>query len=293
MTDVLDCKAVIEKYADKQHKQCKLLIQKWQILREIVYVLQIPLRATVAVQRHDLTLSDVFGVWKIMELHLAACKNKSNYKTSLAKYLCETVEGKKDVIYSNPFMTCAIFLDPRFRNQITSNENKCEEAKRSLSDLWNRINYGNEREEPENPNASSDLSFDFDAEAELNTYLHGNSTGSDLIAPNHINIDLILDLFQPEILASKNSILEYWENAKTTHPELYKLAMLVYSVPPTEVTIERDFSHLNHVFNNKRGALNSARLNDIMIMNLNKEMFHKIKGAELRDEIAQCEVSDD
>lgn len=100
---------MIENYADKQHKQCKLLIQKWQILREIVYVLQIPLRATVAVQRHDMTLSDVFGIWKIMELHLAACKNKSNYKTSLAKYLCETVEGKKDVMYSNPFMTCQFF----------------------------------------------------------------------------------------------------------------------------------------------------------------------------------------
>lgn len=123
--------------------------------------------------------------------------------------------------------------------------------------------------------------------------MHGNNTGSDLIAPNHINIDLILDLFQPEILASKNSILEYWENAKTAHPELYKLAMLVFSVPPTEVTIERDFSHLNHVFNNKRSALNSARLNDIMIINLNKENFHKIKGEELRDEVAQYQVSDD
>lgn len=286
----MGCKAVIEHYADNEHKRCKLLKRKWQILREIVYILQIPLRATVAVQRHDLTLSDAFGIWTKMQIHLVACARKSSYKTSLAKHLLEAVIQRKEVIYSNPFMTCAIFLDPRYRNQITSNGTKVEECKRTLVDLWNRSNHGIERDGTQNHSGSSDISFDFDVDTAFESYLRGNQSVDVLIDQNsrtHVDIELILDCFQPEIIPANNSILEFWENAKITHPELYKLAMQVYCVPPSQVYVEQDFSHLNHVFNNKRSRLQSARLNDIMILHLNKEVFQKIKSEELRDAIAQ------
>lgn len=286
----MECKAVIDHYANNRNKQCKLLNRKWQILREIVYILQIPLRATIAMQQHDLTLSDAFGIWTKMQIHLVACARKTSYKTSLAKHLVDAVIQKKEVIYSNPFMTSAIFLDPRYRNQITSNETKVEESKRMLIDLWNRSNYGVEHDGTQNHSGSSDISVNFDADTAFDTFLRGNQTVDDFIdqsSRTQVDIELILDCFQPEIIPSSNSILEFWENEKIAQPELYKLAMQVYSVPPSQVSVERDFSHLNHVFNNKRSRLQSARLDDIMILHLNKEVFYKIKSEELRDAIQQ------
>lgn len=180
----MECKAVIEHYANNGHKQCKLLIHKWQILREIVYILQIPLRATVAVQKHDLTLSDAFGIWTKMQIHLVACARKTSYKTSLANHLLDAVIQRKEAIYSNPFMTCAIFLDPRYRNQITSNETKVEESKRMLVDLWNRSNYGIERDGIQNHSGSSDISLDFDADTAFDAYLRGNQSVDDIAGKN-------------------------------------------------------------------------------------------------------------
>ncbi|XP_055309545.1 zinc finger BED domain-containing protein 4-like [Sitodiplosis mosellana] len=287
LTDVMNCKAVIEHYASNRHQMCKLLSQEWQILRETVYILQIPLRATIAVQRHDLTLSDVFGIWKRMQLHLGACSRKTNYKTSLATFLLESLNTRKEAIYNNPFMTSAIFLDPSFRNQLASNGTKVEEAKRMLSNLWQRQNYAVEGARNANHSGSSNISFDFDADAELTSFLQGNNTEDDPIIHNNVDIDLILESFPPELLSPNHSILEYWDTVKNTHPQLYTLAMLVHSVPPTEVPIKRDFSHLNHVFSNRRGRLQSARLTDIMIMNLNKQVSYETKGDELRDAITQ------
>lgn len=91
LSDVIACKTVIEHYENKGNLMCRLLLQKWLILREIVYILQIPLRATIELQREDLTLSDVYGIWTKMRLHLNACASKTNYKTSLAKYLLDAL----------------------------------------------------------------------------------------------------------------------------------------------------------------------------------------------------------
>lgn len=286
----MECKDVIEHHANIGHKQCKLLIRKWQILREIVYILQIPLRATIMMQKHDLTLSDVFGIWTKMQLHLLACARKTSYKTTLAKHLLDAVIQRKEVIFSNPFMICAIFLDPRFRNQIMSNETMVNECKRMLIDLWKRSNYGIERNGTQNHTDSTEINFNFDEDTAFEAFLRGNQSVDDLVDQNsrtHVDIKLILDTFQADIIPLNSSILEFWDNAKITHPELYKLAMQVYSVPPSQVHVERDFSHLNHVFNNKRNRLQSARLNDIMILNLNGEVFRKIKHEELREMIAQ------
>lgn len=68
-------------------------------------------------------------------------------------------------------------------------------------------------------------------------------------------------------MQAKEYILQYWEERKGEHKELYMLAMTVFGIPPTEVQIERDFSNLNFVFSDRRCRL--ERLEDIMAINLN------------------------
>lgn len=200
------------------------------------------------------------------------------------KHGIDTTYERKDAIYSNPFMVAALFLDPRFRIKLMDNQEKVAEAKNLLCDLWRRREHGIERKQANNDEAN-EIGFQFHGVDELDAFLCGTDTDNTIGQPT--DIELILDAFQPERVPPNHSILEFWEAKKLVHPELYELAMMVYSVPPAEVSVERDFSHLNHVFNNKRGRLQSARLNDIMMLNLNKDVFYAVKSEELRDIIAQ------
>lgn len=271
---------------------CRLLLQKWLILREIVYILQIPLRATIELQQEDLTLSDVYGIWTKMRLHLNACASKTNYKTSLVKYLVEALLMRQENIFSNPYMIAALFLDPRFRHQIISNESKVEEAKRLLSDLWRRIAYCIERTELERQKDSPNVSFEFDAEADLDNYLTGRCTRPTNELEYNFDIESALELFQPPQIPANSSILNYWHATKNEHPQLYELAMIVYAVPPTEVKIERDFLLLNHVYSKRRGQLNLDRLADIMMINLNSGTFHIVKEKELKEMFESIEIQE-
>lgn len=87
-------------------------------------------------------------------------------------------------------------------------------------------------------------------------------------------------MFQPEPLKSSENIIQYWEINKNEHKELYKLATVVMGIPPTEVQSERDFSKLNFVFTDRRCKLTEERLEDIMTINLNEEIFHLVKLEE-------------
>lgn len=66
-------------------------------------------------------------------------------------------------------------------------------------------------------------------------------------------------------------MLEFRETNKDEHTEFYKLARVIYSIPPTEVQIERDYSRLNNFFSNRRCMLQSERWADVMIININQK----------------------
>ena len=46
----------------------------------------------------------------------------------------------------------------------------------------------------------------------------------------------------------KSCLLTYWEKKKFECPELYKLAMIVQSVPMTQVSVERLFNSIKYIF---------------------------------------------
>lgn len=267
------------------------------MLRETVYILGIPYRATVALQSKQLTLSDLFGIWLKMELHLQKCTESTTFKTNLPKELHKAVINRRGNLFNNPFMICAIFLDPRYRNQIINDENKVLEAKKTLRNLWYRINDNTSQIENKNKSASSADSFDFsfDEQAALDNFLlartsqintNHNQTVESMTTNQNINIDILLDQFDPDVLPSLESILNYWESVKNEHPELYELSN--YAIPPTEVSIERDFSSLGYVFNDRRCRLAHERLEDIMILNLNPDLFYEVKKDELEELKKKC-----
>lgn len=272
----------------------KFLQLKWAILREIAYLLRIPYNATIALQKKSLTLSDVYGIWLKMTLHLTACMKKENYQTDLASHLLNAVTERKEEIFNNPMMTSALFLDPRFRNQIVHDENKMQQAKTTLLNIWRRLITldvdANKPAEVENvvinTSNKSEVSFEYDEQTALDKYL-GSGFTTESIVPNEsqrveesVDIEHLLDMFNPEPIKSDENIIQFWENNKNKYKEIYKIATVVMGFPPTEVQNERDFSKLNHVFTDRRCNLTEERLEDIMTINLNDEIFHLVKEEE-------------
>lgn len=292
--DVINCKALIDYYAEKKQMQIfKLLQQKWAVLKEIAYVLSIPYNATISLQKKSLTLSDVFGIGLKMTLHLNACVKKPNYQTNLASHLLNAITERKEEIFNNPMMTCALFLDPRFRNQIVRDEYKMQEAKTALLNIWRRLitldasQSVEEKDDGINTSTKSDVSFEYDEQAELEKYL-GSSFATESTVTNvsqrgegKEDIEHLLDMFDPEPIKSNENIIQFWENNKNEHKEIYKLATVVMGIPPTEVQEERNFSKLNYVFTDRRCKLTEERLEDIMTINLNEETFYLVKQEEI------------
>lgn len=276
LADIIALKTMIVYFANKGSKICELLLRKWDILRELTFILQIPLRATIELQKYDIGLSDAYGIWTKMKLHLQACLNRKNYKTSLAHLLIQALEQRNNAIFANPFMDCALFLDPRFRSHLLLDETRKENAVAMLLKLWQRISEN----APNDAGNTSTISFEFDAQGALNAMMEQMEPTATNVEDG-TRIGNILNSFNPERLSCEKSVLEFWESVKMTHPELYKLATVVYAIPPTEVQIERDFSRLNFVFTDRRCRLQSERLHDIMMISINPEFFYLVRDEEI------------
>lgn len=284
MQSVLDCEKAIT-HLSSEEKVFRLLKKKWKVLEELTFLLKIPYDATVAMQQKTINLTDIYGKWILMELHLAKCIAKKLFKTGLARHLLTSIKKRKDKIFNNPLVASAFFLDPRYRGQVMKDPAKVTIAKEFLKKLFYRMRSCNDsnRQGSQAQNlSSSDLTIDFDGSFELNEFLKGNKPATNVNDSDvPIDIDSILDSFNPEYLQANESIVDYWLSKKNTHPVLHDIAFIIFAIPPTEVQIERDFSALRNIYGEKRYALSKSRLEDILIIHLNKDLFYEICEIEL------------
>lgn len=295
MDDIIECKVAIAHLAKEKNNLCRLMLQKWAVLTEIARVLNVIHTITLALQKNDVNLSDFFGFWQMLELRLSTYANKPNQQTNLAQSLLDAMSARKHVLFDNPAMLVAIYLDPRYRHHIETNPEKVRLAKMTLANLWERIQMiKNDAEQTltntEPINVSSDTSND-DLEylcAQLDkhyeqqgiTSINSDKTETSI---NQSELDktgimLKLDEFNPTScgfrLKSNQNVVEYWMQQQQNHPEIFELASIIFSINPTEVPIERDFSRLRHIFGENRCSLSSNRLSDILMIHLNKDLFY-------------------
>lgn len=301
LSDIKACENVIKYLADENVQMCQLLLKKWNVLREIISLLQIPFNATIDFQKKKLTLSDVYGRWLGMQLHLEACLKRSSFKTGLTQHLLDALKSRNIVIFNNPLVSCALYLDPRYHKRLYDYPEKLVQAKNNMIKIWRRlIALQNIDSQPQTRsdstlNVSSDsFSFEFNEEDAVAKYIHGEGQNSTQSSQNveissqssatqkECDIESIIESFQPDIELKGISILEYWEKIKEKHPEMYQIAMVIFSVPPTEVQIERDFSALDFIFTKRRGNLCENRSEEIFLIHLNKDLFYDVNQDEIR-----------
>lgn len=75
------------------------------------------------------------------------------------------------------------------------------------------------------------------------------------------------------------TILDYWNNNQVKYPELYALAKIIFAISPTQAMVERSFSTMAHIFNERRNGLSMTLLELILIIALNADLFYAITKA--------------
>lgn len=298
LDDIVQSKTAIEIMA-RTDAPCQFVLANWSEIEEINLILKIPLDATNVMQRNNLTMSDQFGCWLRMEWKLEDLIQTGNLETNLARFLFDNILEKKHVLMENPALCGAIYLDPRFRFELS--EANIDSAKGFLLSLYKKVSKTDSafRDEAQNDQLNQDDSFENRLAKRCsqipvyNSHLKSNGNPVHQTTMDEDEFIIFLEQYdeKPTRLHHKYSILQYWEENKDEYPELYQLACIVNTIAPTQVSVERAFSTLNWIYSHKRSRLAPELLENILMINLNATLVGKIHQDDLAS-LKQSNVSD-
>lgn len=80
----------------------------------------------------------------------------------------------------------------------------------------------------------------------------------------------------------KKPIWTIWEDKQRSDPELYLLATMVLSIPPTQTTVERAFSSLPIILNSHRTRIGDTTIQNILLVRLNRDLIDSEISGELQ-----------
>lgn len=287
---------MIEHFA-KTNKSCELLLRKWGALEEMKEVLHIPYLTTILLQKQDFTLSDFYGCLQIIELSLKRLIGRSQRTvTNLAERLLQCINNRKSKLVDTPLMLCAVFLDPRYKCTIEANHEKVQLAKMTIEHIWTRLKMvkGVESNDDEEETPTEKKKTIEDYYADLDQYL--NQTLG--LQPSIIESDnsheknaIVNSISKYEAsiqglrLKSSDSVHDFWESRKSEFGVLYHIASIVFAIPPTQASVERNFSGLKYMLTDKRYNLKAELLEALLLIHLNREDFNKVQENEIEQEI--------
>lgn len=267
-----------------------MLLRKWNALEEMKDILHVPYLTTILLQKNDFTLSDFFGCFQIIEITLEGKIYSPQPKiTNLAQRLMESIRKRKSKLMDNPLMICAIFLDPRYKCTIESNHEKVQLAKLTIERTWERlklvkgiVSSEEEKEAPKKKNTIDEFYAHLDQYLDQTLGLQP-SVESDPDDKNSITSSICK--YETSIrgvrLKSSDSVHAFWESKKSEFGVLYEIASVVFAVPPTQASVERNFSGLKYMLTDKRYNLKAELLEALLMIHLNREDFGEIQKNEI------------
>lgn len=290
----MKCETIVRYFANEENEKfSKLLLQKWDLLAELKNILHLPYLCTVELQKAAFTLTDLYGCLKILDIKLnQIISNPAKNRTGLATKLLDCLNQRKPKLVDHPLMQCAIFLDPRFKRNIDEDVQKVRMVKATIQEIWKhyksikRKNVESERALEVLERPSDRLEEMADLYAELDE--HYNSLQLQEVGTDHQNeIIADIDKYQAFVtglrMKANESIHLFWDsNQNEIGTELYEVACIIFSVPPTQASVERSFSGLKFLFSEHRYGLTEQRLEDLMIIHLNKDLFNLVKEEDLK-----------
>ncbi|CAF4071187.1 unnamed protein product [Rotaria sordida] len=87
-----------------------------------------------------------------------------------------------------------------------------------------------------------------------------------------------LDLYLEDITRIDNNmnVLSYWNSNKSLYPNLAQIAKRVLSIPATNTSVERLFSHSGNTITNRRTCLDANKVNHLLFIKRNLRILKEI-----------------
>lgn len=236
----------------------------WSFMQEFHLTFQPIKTILLKLQCNQTFYSNFYKYW--LELKFESKKISNN----LSERLCTILESKEKTLLANPMLVSAIYLDPRFKFLLTPPQN--EQARRHLKVLYDHtqnvthaFNLDNVKAEQEeiisSPAHTSDLS-------DYLKFLESQQQQNPSIS-NQLKAYAEIENFKQNRLEPHTNVMEYWSMKKVEYPNLFALAKIVNSVPASQVSVERSFSALKYILNEKQNNLDEEFLQDILLVRLN------------------------
>lgn len=274
------CLEAIKFLAKKEKTQAifEMFLYKLQEIKELSSALKIPYDVTVEMQAKSFSLSDFYGTWLAVERRLKNLISDTSRCTDFAETLLQKIDMRGPSLLNTEAMLCAVYLDKRFEFKLTPCERNI--AKASLTKLFHRV----QAEKLQHSSivtvapSSGNESDSFEAEVQAD----GIAISSSAAAVDAINFEECLLAYDDiDRQHNKKSLLEFWEQIKSAHPEVYEVASIVHSIPPTQSTVERSFSILGYILSCRRTNLSPELLEKILLINLNRDLAEEINQRDL------------
>lgn len=259
---------------------------EWIAVKKCLDVLEPFYKYTLRLQSQSHTLSDFYGNW----LHISI-KLKKMPDSELKRIIIDEMEARQVMLLDNPVMISAVFLDPRFQRTLNDEQKKL--AIFFLTGVYQKIT-NLEKSTSESPgqdnarNENADNVDNSDSFEEMTSFLNAIPHGS---SDNQVccNTTEVLEKFVGVTADVKTSILQYWKE-KEDEQVLYKLSQVIFSVPPTQTTVERAFSALGLILTPLRTRISDQNLQNILIVRLNHGILEEV---HINDDYANCYTDDE
>lgn len=232
---------------------------------------------TQQLQFESCTLSDFYGYWATINFKL---KQTIDDGSGLSTLLLDEMNQYTTMLLKNPIILAAAYLDPRYQMSLSTENKKLAISflaglNKRIIDLKRKAELAQETQTTiiidNDPNSTNDFR-DF-----LQSMRGVEPTASvrrDTTQENEI-LRLLKNFDGTEIPLS-SSILQYWNSQKDMQPQLFKLSSIIFSVPPTQTSVERAFSSLAIILGPRRVKLSDQTLQNILLVRLNHNLNKEI-----------------
>jgi hypothetical protein len=252
----------------------KVSLEKWEAITNLCEILKLPAELTKQLQSEDLLVPDFVYHWFSMMTNLKMLVSP------MAKSLHRCLQAKEEEIFENHVILAGWFLDKSL--SLLPEMNRDERKKRKAKDIIRTVS------KKKNLLLGVVETFDIVPEMIAEEPVANDGNPFDLMLKNlgkesekkaNSQTSQPSDALEEELKKyeasyapiPRQNAMTWWKNRSTDFPILSAIAFDIISVPVTEVTVERLFSHLKIVVNRHRSLLKGDLINDILFLRMNEK----------------------
>ncbi|XP_029725293.2 uncharacterized protein LOC115265169 [Aedes albopictus] len=243
-----------------------------------------PFILTMQLQKRHVVLSEFYACWLVCQAKLMQLK-----ENCLARRLLKACQQRLEKLTDSIHFKACVYLDPRINflgSKRISSKDK-ELVHEFFMKLHDRVNG-----KPDNVSSVPDFDMNedelesilagyFDEDSQANTSLTSDSSFAQKL--KQLEMREKIPIIAPGTASPSNDkkpakfdLIKYWEAQKYTNPDLYRVAMIVFTASATQVSVERSFSALKLILRDQRMNLNSESVENSLLLKLNPDLLPRI-----------------